>query len=158
MRPFSLCLLGCLVSACLAPPAASERATDAARALNIAARFGRMDVALGLTSEAVRKSFLEHRSAWGKDVRVLDVELTGFTMPTSERADVEVDYAWSRMSDAQLHSTRITQEWRDTGGGFRLVRERRSAGDLGLFGEANAVADADAAPHRDVQFATKVIQ
>ncbi|MGC4091731.1 MAG: hypothetical protein QM756_28375 [Polyangiaceae bacterium] len=152
-----LCSVALALTACLAPPPASERATDAARSLNVAARFGRMDVAVGLTSEAVRKSFLAHRAAWGKDVRVMDVELVGFQMPKGDRAQVEVEYAWSNVSEVQLRTTRVVQEWRDTGGGFRLVREKRSAGDFGLFGEAVPKA-AEAGPRRDAQFATKVIQ
>lgn len=116
-----------------------------------------MDVALGLTGESVRKTFLQHRSGWGKDVRVLDVELVGFDMPASDRARVEVEYAWSHVNEAQLRSTRIAQEWHDTGGGFRLVREKRSSGDLGLFGEP-LPAPTEPSPRRDAQFATKVIQ
>ncbi|MFZ5896473.1 MAG: hypothetical protein ACOY0T_35795 [Myxococcota bacterium] len=152
----TLCLLA-LATGCLAPPSASERATDAARSLNVAARFGRMDVALGLTSDAMRKSFLEHRANWGKDVRVMDVELVGFEMPTGDRARVEVEYAWSRTNESLLRSTRVAQEWLDGGGGFRLVREKRSSGDLGLFGEALPATN-EPSQRRDAQFATKVIQ
>lgn len=151
-----LCAILLSATACLAPPAASERATDAARSLNVAARFGRMDVALGLTADAVRQSFLKHRAAWGKDVRVMDVELVGFDMSAGDRAQVEVEYAWSRVNEAQLRSTRVAQEWRDLGGGFRLVREKRSGGDLGLFGEPLPPA-MEPSPRRDAQFATKVI-
>jgi hypothetical protein len=114
-----------------------------------------MDVALGLTSQNVRESFLQHRAAWGRDVRVLDVELGSFSMPSGDHAAVEVDYSWSRTNESQLRTTRVAQDWRDAGGGFKLVRERRIAGDVGLFGEA--VPLAAAAPTRDVQFATKVI-
>jgi hypothetical protein len=154
-----LCVLGfaALCGGCLAPPGASERATDAARELNLASRFGRMDVALGLTSKAVQQAFVEHRAAWGKDVRILDVELSGFTMPNGDLARVEVDYSWSRKSESQLLTTRVAQEWRDAGGGFKLVRERRIAGDVGLFGEPIPLP-ASAEPSHDVQFATKVIQ
>ena len=153
-----LCVLGlaALGAGCLAPPGASERATDAARELNLASRFGRMDVALGLTAMSVRQAFVEHRANWGKDVRILDVELGGFTMPNGDLARVEVDYSWSRNSDSQLRTTRVAQEWRDAGGGFKLVRERRIAGDVGLFGEPIPLPATEAT--HDVQFATKVIQ
>ncbi|HWA78587.1 MAG TPA: hypothetical protein VG937_39900 [Polyangiaceae bacterium] len=148
-------LLGLALAGCLAPPGASERATDAARELNLASRFGRMDVALGLTAQGVRESFLKHRAAWGRDVRVLDVELGSFSMPSGDHAAVEVDYSWSHNNESQLRMTRVAQDWRDNGGGFKLVRERRIAGDVGLFGEVAAAPTA--APARDVQFATKVI-
>jgi hypothetical protein len=153
---FILLSLALSVSACLAPPSAAERATDAARNLNVAARFGRMDVAMELTNQGVRKKFIENRAAWGKDVRVLDVELASFNMPAGDRAEVEIDYSWSSMTDGQLRSTRISQEWRDPGGGFVLFRERRISGDLGLFGEQ--IPPSEAPPRHDVQFATKVIR
>jgi len=148
--------LGLLLGACLSPPASSERAADAARTLNVAARFGRMEQALLLTSEAGRKIFEEHRKLWGTDIRVFDVELASFTMKDGYHAMIEVDYSWSRVSEADLRTTRVSQEFRDPGGGFKLVREKRLSGDVGLFGEAM-----DAAPterRHDTQFATKTIQ
>jgi hypothetical protein len=150
-----LCGLALFSSACVMPPPPAERATDAARNLNVAARFGRMDAALELTSEGMRQVFLDHRSSWGKELRVVDVELSGFSMPEGDRAEVQVDYSWSRVDETRLRSTRISQEYRDQGGGFRLVRERRLAGDVGLFGEPMPAPPTG--PRRDVQFATKVI-
>ena len=150
-----LLLVGLVTLGCLAPPPPAERATDAARSLNLAARFGRMDVALGLTHEGAQQLFLEHRLAWGKDVRLFDVELAGFTMKAPNLAHVEVDYSWSRTDEAQLRTTRVAQEWRDSGGGFRLVRERHLQGDVGLFGEP--LPRPRAAPQHDAQFATTII-
>ncbi len=149
-----LVLVGLSLSACLSPPATSERATDAARDLNIAARFGRLEVARTLTSDAARKGFVDRRAQWGKEIRVMDVELAGFSMTDGEKALVEVDYSWSRENESLLRTTRVSQEYRDPGGGFRLVREKRLSGDLGLFGEPS-----EREPARpDVQFATKTIQ
>lgn len=145
-----------LVSGCFMPPPPSERVSDAARQCNVAARFGRMDVAAELAADEARPDFLKRRSDWGKNIRVLDVELSGFSMPSSDRADIEVDYAWSRTDEGLLRTTRVAQEWRDGLGGFRLVRERRVAGDLGLFGEPTPAPDGSTRP--DVQFATKVIR
>jgi hypothetical protein len=145
-----------LCAGCLAPPPPAERAADAVRELNLAARFGRTEMASGLTSEAARKGFISRRSSWGKELRVLDVELMGFDMSARDRVRVEVDYAWTRMDEGQLRTTRVTQEWRDSGRGFRLVSEQRTGGDLGLFGEP--IQASEAAPRRDVQFATKVIE
>jgi hypothetical protein len=42
------------------------------------------------------------------------------------------------------------------GGGWKLVRERRLQGDLGLFGEPSPKPETG--PHPDVHFATKTIQ
>jgi len=157
MRVPFLAVIGLSMAACLTPPPSSERAADAARDFNLASRFGRMDQAMTLTSNGVRQTFLAHRAQWGKEIRVLDVELAGLTMTDGSHALVEVDYSWSRNSESMLRSTRVSQEFRDPGGGFRLVRERRLSGDVGLFGEAAPSAPATAAP-RDVQFATKTIQ
>ena len=145
----TLALTGCL------PPSASERVTDAARELNLAARFGRMDIALGLTSAELRSGFLQSRAGWGKNVRVVDVELAGLSMPSAERATLEVDYAWARVDESMLRTTRVSQDWRDRGKGFQLVRERRLAGDLGLFGEAVETPPSEPSP--DVHFPVKVI-
>lgn len=151
----SLVLLTPLAS-CLAVPPASERATDAARELNLAARFGRMDIALGLTSGAARKNFLAHRADWGRGVRIVDVELASMAMQDGDHAEIHVDYSWTRIDEGVLRTTRIAQHWEDTGGGWKLVREKRLQGDLGLFGEPLPAPNGE--PHPDVQFATKTIQ
>ncbi len=143
-------------TACLAVPPASERATDAARELNLAARFGRMDVAMSLTAGAARKNFLSRRSEWGRNVRIVDVELAGMSMPDAEHAEIQVDYSWTRVDEGVLRTTRIKQNWEDVGNGWKLVREKRQLGDVGLFGEPVPAPAAE--PHPDVQFATKVIE
>jgi len=142
-------------SACLVPPPASERATDAARELNIAARFGRIDIAAGRASEGARAEFIRKRSAWGGEVRVVDVELAGLTMPDSDHAVFQVDYAWMRMDEGTLRSTRVAQHWSSTNGAWALEREQRVAGDVGLFGEHVEVLRP---AQRDAQFATKTIR
>jgi hypothetical protein len=137
------------------PPSAAERVTDAARELNLAARFGRMDLALGKTSPSTRQSFMERHAAWGRSVRVLDVELVGLEFVDSgEDARVEVDVAWTRVGDAVLYSTRLTQLWHREEGGWRMQREQRTSGERGLFGET---VDVVRPPPRDVHFATKVL-
>jgi hypothetical protein len=142
-------------AACGVPPV-SERVTDAARDLNVAARFGRMDVAVNHTAGAARENFLSRRAAWGQSVRIHDVELAGMEMPDGTHAKIQVDYSWARVSEGVLRTTRIAQDWEDTGKGWKLVREKRVQGDLGLFGEP--VPETSSEPHPDVQFATKVIQ
>jgi hypothetical protein len=144
------------LASCLAVPSASERATDAARELNVAARFGRMDIAMGLTSGAARKNFLARRGEWGRSLRIVDVELASMTMPDGDHAEIHVDYSWTRLDEGVLKTTRIAQHWEDIGGGWKLVREKRLQGDLGLFGEPQAAPSDE--PHPDVQFATKTIE
>ena len=149
-------LLGALfLGACMMPPPASEKATDAARELNIAARFGRIDVAAGLAASEARSEFLRKRSAWGGEIRVVDVELAGMTMPDSDHAVFQVDYSWMRMNEDTLRSTRVTQRWSSLKGPWALESEKRAAGDVGLFGEH---VDVLRPAQRDTQFATKVIR
>lgn len=146
-------LLG--ASGCLMPPPPAERAVDAARELNLATRFGRMDVALGLTARTLRESFSERRAEWGNQVRILDVELAGLELPERGKAVVQVDVSWTRVDDATLRSTRVTQIWRDQEGGWKLTREQRAAGDLGLFGEPVKLVRVEP---RDVHFPSRTLR
>src|SRR5690349_3767079 len=159
MRSIALALsVGLAATACIAPPP-SQRVADVAREVNQAARFGRMDLALEHTADGARRHFTAHRAAWGGPVRVLDLELSGLSMEDNEHAVVLVDIQWSRLDENTLHQTRVEQTWR--GGiddhGWMLVRERRVAGDLGLFGERVARSE-PVAPRDDVQFASKTIR
>lgn len=152
----SLTLALCITSAsCLAPPSQSQRITDAARELNLATRFGRMDVALGHTAKGARDAFLERRGAWGRDLRIVDVELAGLHVESETAATIQVDVSWVRMNEDRLRTTRLAQVWRDDRGGWQLVREQRLAGDIGLFGEP--VVQANTEP-RDRHFPTRVIR
>ena len=144
------------LSACMAPPSPAQRVTDAARELNYAARFGRLDVAVEHTSPGARKNFLDRRSAWGREVRVLDVELAGLDMSTATDAMVIVDVSWMRMGEGVLRTTRLSQVWRDEDHGWQLVRERRAAGDVGLLGEP--VIEQPREQHGDVHFPSRTIR
>jgi hypothetical protein len=151
---FACASLLCL-SACMMPPPASEKATDAARELNIAARFGRIDVAASRAASQERAEFIRRRAQWGGEIRVVDVELAGLSMPDSDHAVFQVDYAWMRTDEDTLRSTRITQRWSALKGAWALESEQRTAGDVGLFGEH---VDVLRPAQRDAQFATKVIR
>jgi hypothetical protein len=142
------------LGACVAPPSQAQRVTESARELNLATRFGRMDMALGRTAKGAQSSFLERRADWGKNVRILDVELSGLAMKDETHAVVQVDVEWVRSDEDTLRTTRLKQTWRDDGG-WHLVREQRLAGDLGLFGEH---VEMPHAPPRDVQFEAKTIR
>jgi len=155
--PKALLSLVCALSlgACMMPPPASEKATDAARELNLAARFGRMDIAAGRAASEARAEFLRRRAMWGGEIRVVDVELAGMTMPDSDHAVFQVDYSWMRTNEDTLRSTRVTQRWTSLKGPWALESEKRAAGDVGLFGEHVDVLRPE---RRDMQFATKVIR
>ena len=143
------------LGACMMPPPASEKATDAARECNLAARFGRIDVAAGRAASEARSDFIKRRAMWGGDIRVVDVELSGMSMPDSDHAVFQVDYSWMRMNEDTLRSTRVAQRWSSLKGPWALDSEKRIAGDVGLFGEHVEVLRP---AQRDTQFATKVIR
>jgi len=161
MRPWTgLVAVGlALLPGCMAPPPPSQRVADVAREVNLAARFGRMDLALEHTAEGARPSFTKRRIDWGGRVRVLDFELSALSMKDTENATVVVDIQWMRIDEELLRLTRVEQTWR--GGnedhGWVLVRERRVGGDMGLFGERVARLD-QKEPHGDVQFPSKTIR
>ncbi len=154
---WSLAVVACtaLSVACLGPASPSGKVADAARELNLAARFGRMDVAVALTAPAARQAFLERRSLWGAMIRVVDLDMVGLEMSTTSEATVLLDYSWTRNDRGVLNRTRIEQRWRENGGTWQLVRERRLNGDFGLFGEG---AEEKRPPHEDVHFPTRVIR
>lgn len=156
MRSVLLVWVALALGGCMAPATPAQRVTDAARELNLACRFGRMDVALGHTAPGARGHFLERRSTWGRSVRILDVELAGLKLTDELNAIVQVDVAWVRDEESSMRSTRVAQVWRDDGG-WRLIREARVGGDPGLFGEPVSTP-APAESPRDVQYPTRVIQ
>jgi hypothetical protein len=59
------------------------------------------------------------------------------------------------MDESQLRATRVAQVWRQQDGGWKLTRERRVAGDVGLFGEPVEVLHP---PSPDVHFASQTIR
>ncbi len=140
---------------CLGPQTPSAKANDAARELNVESRFGDVAGVVPMTSPAVREQFLSRRAEWGHLIRVVDVELAGFTMIDTDHASVMVDFSWTRVDEGTLHTTRVHQDFSDSGGSWQLVRERRESGDVGLFGERTTPVET--APRPDVQFATRVI-
>ena len=148
--------LVCFLSSCLQPPGPAELASDAARELNMTARYGELAGILGMTSTGMRNEFVARRAEWGKMVRVVDVELAALTLEDRERANILVDFSWTRSDEGILKTTRVLQGWENTDGSWLLVREKRVSGDLGLFGEA--VARVEQAPRPDVHFPTRVIR
>ncbi len=142
------------LAACMTPPTPAERVTDAAMALNVAARFNQLDVALAHAAKAERSAFMKRHAAWGQTLRIVDVEMASLSLPESDHAVVLVDYAWIRNNEGTMRATRIEQHWKDDAG-WHLVGEKRLTGDLGLLGEAAPEA---APPQPDKQFATRTIR
>ncbi len=141
------------LAGCVTPPSPAERITDAAMALNVAARFNQLDVAAARADRAHRDEFVKRHAAWGQTLRIVDVEMASLSLPESDQAVVLVDYAWIRNAESTIRVTRVEQHWKDDAG-WHLVREKRLSGDSGLFGEAIPEAPP---PRPDKQFATRTI-
>lgn len=148
-------LCAVLLGACVMPPSASEKASDAARELNLSARFGNMDVAAKKASSEARADFIQRHALWGSQIRIVDVEMAGMSMPDSDHAVFQIDYSWMRNDESTMRTTRVTQRWNSLNGGWAMESERREAGDYGLFGEH---VDVLRPAQRNAQFATKVIR
>ena len=142
---------------CLQPPSPAQQLTEAARELNLASRFGRMDVAIEKTGSGMRKSFVKRRKDWGRSIRVLDVELAGMQLKDKDNATIYVDVSWMNMGQGVLQTTRVEQGWKNKiKGGWQLVREKRNGGAYGLFGEKVDVAAPE--PRGDVHFPSVTIR
>ncbi len=144
------------LAGCFAPPSDGQKLTEAARELHVNSRFGRMDMAASYASPATRQAFLERRTSWGDQVRVVDVEMASLDLDESkDEAVVEVVVSWMRVDESRLRATRIAQTWKATEGDWQLTREKRLSGDLGLFGEQVEVAQTEL---RDVQYPTTTLR
>jgi hypothetical protein len=148
-----------LSTGCMGPQSPTMKMQEVARETNLAARFGRMDMALEHAAEGTREHFIKRRAAWGGAIRVFEADLSGLNMADSEHATVLVDFQWMRVDENTLHTTRIEQSWRngEKDRGWVITRERRISGDPGLFGDSIARNDAPE-PRGDVQFPTKTIR
>lgn len=154
-RSIVLGVFATALAACMPPQVPAREVSDVARDLNIATRFGRMDVAAEHTAEGHRQRFLESRAAWGTEVRVVDVELAQLRVPDAKSAEVIVDVSWVRMDEGLLRSTRIRQDYENPGGGWLLSAEERVAGDFGLLGENVMILRPES---RDARFPSKTIR
>ena len=124
----------CLGAAACAP-SSSQRLAESANNLNVAARFGRMDMAAELVTSKAMESFTKHHAGWGSNIRLVDVDVQSMHSVDSNNADVTVAVSWMGLTDTTLRSTEIKQRWHDTRGTWKLVTEERLAGDYGLFGD-----------------------
>ncbi len=154
MRLSAWLALSVALVGCFAPVSPAQRVSDAARELNLATRFGQVDVAIVHVDAAVRSDFLARRSTWGRELRVVDVEMSGLVIRDETHATVQVDVSWVPLIDDILRGTRVTQEWENGERGWKLVREHRTSGDLGLFGE---VIESRVKVHEDVHRPTRTL-
>jgi len=123
-----------LASGCVAlPPGPMERLSNAAFDLNTATRFGRMDIAAASVAAESRADFGRRHRAWGKEIRIVDVELEGVQVLDEGAAEVDLTVSWQRADEAVIRSTTLAQRWTQTGSDWKLVDETASSGSPGLF-------------------------
>lgn len=161
MRSTRAWLVGCvwalgLLAACHPAGERAQNVSDVARDLNVATRFGRMDVAIEHTAEGHRSEFIRQRADWGREIRILDVEIIRLDIKKEDSAEVFVDVGWVRMSEGLLRSTRVKQQWKSQEDDWQLDAEERLSGDIGLLGE-NVVVLHPEAPG-DVHFPVKTLR
>jgi hypothetical protein len=140
--------------ACFSHQTPAGKATDAARELNGAMRWGRTDVAIERASPKDREDFLTRHAGWGNQQRILESEVTALQMVDPTHAVVHVDVSWLLDDDTNLRVTRLEQKWSDADGKWVLEEEKRVGGAEGLFGEDVERAEGK----KDKHFPTKVIR
>jgi len=113
----------------------STKLQDAAYNFNMATRFGRMDVATEMVSSKAMTQFVEHHSAWGASVRIVDIEFRGLQFTDKDKAVVFVAVGWQRNDEQDLRVTQLAQVWTYEESDWRLSEEHRTSGDVGLLGE-----------------------
>lgn len=141
---------------CVTPMSHRARLDEAVQEINIAARFGRQDMALERVAKKARESFLKQHRAWGREISIADVEFSGLEKITDQEASVLVSFSWFRLNEGRVRTTIVRQTWRHEGdnGAWAMVTEERANGDHGLLGETVVVQS----PQRvDTRFPTKVI-
>lgn len=131
----SVLLFGLLwLTACM-PPTPAQKASEAARELNMAARWGKMDEAIDRTDPKERADFSKRHALWHSKLRIVETELAGLNMKDATHATVQVDVSWMFHDDPTLRVTRLEQKWSDAEGKWVMLDERHHSGDPGLFGE-----------------------
>jgi len=141
------------VTLACAPPTPSEKASEAARELNWAARWGKMEEAVQLAAKKNRGEFMKNRAGWHSDLRIVDSEMASLDMKDATHATVQVDVSWNFADDPTLRVTRLSQDWSDAEGKWVMLKEERVSGDLGLFGEEVKRLDKT----RDMHFPSRTI-
>ena len=130
---FALLLACTLAAACVPPPGPRERLGFSAHEMNAATRFGRMDIAMSFVARGARDDFAHRHKKWHNDVRIVDVDLTGLRMLTSDSAEVRLKVAWHRIDETTIRSSTVAQRWSHQTGDWQIEEELRVSGSPGLF-------------------------
>jgi hypothetical protein len=153
LRPALALGLAAAAFGCMTPTSPMQRLSDSAYDMNTAMRFGRMDIAADHVAPKAAQEFRKNHEAWGKRLRVVDLEFSGMEIKKKGEASVGVAVSWVKLDDATLHVTEIEQRWQEDGDTWRVVEETRRSGDEGLLAETSKtpVQAAAAAPRSSFQ-------
>ncbi|GAC1351554.1 MAG: hypothetical protein NVS3B20_03320 [Polyangiales bacterium] len=143
---------------CLSAMTPRGKLDDAVQEVNMAARFGRNDIASERVAVSGRAGYVKRHRLWGNDVRIVDMELSALEKSSQTEAVVLVGFSWFRPNEGTLRATMVRQTWKtaDGTGPWFLVDEERASGDVGLLGEPTVVVLAP--PKSNAQFETTVIR
>lgn len=149
-----LVLLVASMAACATQADQRRRLMDQAQDLNVASRFGRVDVASQYAMPEAQPVFLQRRRTWGREIQVLDTQISHSQVKDDTHAEVVVQIDWTRASEGMLRTTWVKQEWSNSGrGAWKLQAEQQIEGDKGLFGEQ--APEQVLAPPADHHFQTR---
>lgn len=132
-----MALTSVLFVGCMAPSRA-QRAQESIYEANMGMRFGAMSGALEMVEPKARKAFIEQHGAWHKDLRIVDLEITGMSQRPDNDFDVSVVVAWQRSTETTMHVTTLVQRWGNPDGRWVWREEKRAQGDAGLVNDATA--------------------
>lgn len=118
---------------CIAPVTPMERLQQSANDVASALRFSRTDIAAEYVAAKARDAFLARHMVWNEKTRVVDLELVGIFLRSSDEAEAVLSVAWLREDGAMLHTTEISQRWKNLGASFQMVDEVYRHGDKALF-------------------------
>lgn len=153
-----LCLVLLCLGGCITPANPSQRLAESAYDMNTATRFGRMDVALEHVGTQAKEGFSKRHSAWGKSVRIVDLEFGGMNLEKKNtEAEVVVTVTWQRLDESDVRVTSVAQRWADLRGTWSMQSEQEKGGDAGLLIE-NATKNAAAPAPVRARYRTRVIQ
>ncbi len=151
MRRVLAVTLAIAAQGCIAlPPTSAERLNQAAFELNSATRFGRMDVASDSVATEARADFGKRHRRWGRDIRIVDIEVEGVDMSSTETAQVDLMVNWHRIDDPTIQSTSVAQRWVQSISDWRLAEETIVSGSKGLFPTKSKEKDAPAAKRSEL--------
>jgi hypothetical protein len=135
LRVCVLALAAVSAFGCLGGQSRVGKLQEAAQTMNMATRFGRMDVATEHVAAKQMEDFAKQHANWGGVVRIADLEYRGMRFVDEKKAIVSVAVAWQRVDEQELRVTEVAQVWDYDQGKWKLVDETRTAGDVGLLGE-----------------------